>query len=81
MVRFNKKGSQKAAKYHIGEIRKSQLISTFGIGSIVDFVKDTTIIGGVDDDSRFVKSRDDSPEFLAANHTDRHNIPVFPQQG
>ena len=49
MVRFNKKGSQKAAKYHIGEIRKSQLISTFGIGSIVDFVKDTTIIGGVDD--------------------------------
>lgn len=31
-----------------GEIRKSQLITTFGVGSIVDFVRDTVIIGGVD---------------------------------
>ena len=31
-----------------GEIRQSQLIATFGIGSIVDFVRDTVIIGGVD---------------------------------
>lgn len=33
---------------HAGEVRQSQLISTFGIGSIVDFVYDTVIIGGVD---------------------------------
>ena len=32
-----------------GSIRQSQLISTFGIGSIVDFVSDTVIIAGVDD--------------------------------
>jgi len=31
-----------------GEVRQSQLITTFGIGSIVDFVRDTVIIGGVD---------------------------------
>jgi hypothetical protein len=31
-----------------GEVRQSQLITTFGIGSIVDFVCDTVIIGGVD---------------------------------
>lgn len=31
-----------------GDIRQSQLITTFGIGSIVDFVRDTVAIGGVD---------------------------------
>ncbi len=36
-------------KHHIGEIRKSQIISTYGIGSIVDFVRETAVIGGVDD--------------------------------
>jgi hypothetical protein len=33
---------------HAGEVRQSQLISTFGIGSIVDFVHDTVMIAGVD---------------------------------
>ena len=33
---------------HAGEIRQSQLITSFGIGSVVDFVNDTVIIGGVD---------------------------------
>ncbi|MDR1580487.1 MAG: DUF1998 domain-containing protein [Synergistaceae bacterium] len=33
---------------HAGEVRQSQLISTFGIGSIVDFVRDTVMIAGVD---------------------------------
>lgn len=32
-----------------GDIRQSQLINTFGIGSIVDFVSDTVIIAGTDD--------------------------------
>jgi hypothetical protein len=31
-----------------GDVRQSQLITTFGIGSIVDFVRDTVMIGGVD---------------------------------
>ena len=31
-----------------GDIRQSQLITTFGVGSMVDFVRDTVIIGGVD---------------------------------
>lgn len=31
-----------------GDLRQSQLISTFGVGSIVDFVKDTVMITGVD---------------------------------
>lgn len=46
---FRKNKKSHASKRHIGEIRKSQLISTFGIGSVVDFVNDTVIIGGVDD--------------------------------
>jgi hypothetical protein len=33
---------------HAGEIRQSQLVSTFGVGSIVDFVHDTVMIAGVD---------------------------------
>lgn len=34
---------------NVGEIRQSQLISSYGIGSMVDFLKDTVIIAGVDD--------------------------------
>lgn len=33
----------------VGEIRQNQLITTFAIGSIVDFVNDTIILAGVDD--------------------------------
>ncbi len=33
---------------YAGEIRQSQLITSFGVGSIVDFVKDTVTIAGVD---------------------------------
>ena len=32
-----------------GDMRQSQLITSFGVGSIVDFVKDTVIIAGIDD--------------------------------
>lgn len=48
---FNRKRNYSGAakKLHIGEIRKSQLLTTFGIGNIVDFVSDTAIIGGADD--------------------------------
>ena len=51
-IRFNKKRNRKpktSQKKHIGEIRKSQLMNTFGVGSMVDFVRDTAMIGGVDD--------------------------------
>lgn len=40
-------GSQQKPEY-AGDVRQSQLISTFGIGSIVDFVHDTVMIAGVD---------------------------------
>ena len=33
---------------HAGDVRQSQLISTFGVGSIIDFVHDTVMIAGVD---------------------------------
>ena len=59
-VKFNKNKSRKQTpnqKYHVGEIRKSQLMNTFGIGSIVDFVHETTMIGGIDD-----WDRDDNAE-------------------
>ena len=49
-AKFNKKNSQnQLKKVNIGEIRKSQLMSTYGIGNVVDFIKDTAIIGSVDD--------------------------------
>jgi len=35
-------------KRHVGTIRKSQLVTTYGPGSIVDFVNDTVIIAGSD---------------------------------
>lgn len=57
-VRFNKKRTRVAKKKHIGEIRKSQLMNTFGIGSMVDFVRDTTMICGVDD-----WDKDDSSDY------------------
>jgi len=34
---------------HAGKVQQSQLISTFGIGMVVDFVRDTVMIAGVDD--------------------------------
>lgn len=36
-------------KIHAGEVRQSQLITTFGVGSIVNFVSDTVMIAGTDD--------------------------------
>ena len=36
-------------KISVGDIRKSQLITTFGVGSIVDFKDDTVIIASTDD--------------------------------
>jgi len=36
-------------KISVGDIRKTQLITTFGVGSIVDFKDDTVIIASTDD--------------------------------
>lgn len=36
-------------KYYTGSIRKTQLITTFGVGSIVDFKDDTVVIASTDD--------------------------------
>lgn len=50
-AKFTNNRSQKSiSKVRIaGGVRHSQLITTYGIGSIVDFVRDTVIIAGVDD--------------------------------
>ncbi|MDR1640194.1 MAG: DUF1998 domain-containing protein [Clostridiales bacterium] len=46
--RFN--NTKKPKKTRIaGDVRQYQLISSYGIGSIVDFAKDTVMIAGVDD--------------------------------
>lgn len=43
-------GKRKTLKKRIaGTVRQNQLITSFGVGSIVDFVRDTVIIAGVDD--------------------------------
>lgn len=36
-------------KISVGDIRKTQMITTFGVGSIVDFKDDTVIIASIDD--------------------------------
>ena len=36
-------------RVYVGDIRKTQLITTFGVGSIVDFKDDTVIIASTDD--------------------------------
>ena len=36
-------------KYSVGTIRKTQLITTFGVGAIVDFKDDTVVIASTDD--------------------------------
>lgn len=45
---FARKTAAKKPRF-AGEIRQNQLITSFGVGSIVDFVSDTVIIAGVDD--------------------------------
>ena len=46
---FSIKSHSKPKKLRIaGDVRQYQLISSFGIGSVVDFARDTLIIGGVD---------------------------------
>lgn len=50
----NKDGNSSISKFSnekisVGDIRKTQLITTFGIGSIVDFKDDTVIIASTDD--------------------------------
>ena len=46
---FNKgvKPAKKKPKV-VGDVRQSQVINTFGIGSMVDFVNDTVMIAGLD---------------------------------
>ena len=43
-----RKFGKKQKPENAGDVRQSQLITSFGIGSIVDFVRDTVIIGGTD---------------------------------
>ena len=33
----------------LGELRTSQLITSFGVGAIIDFRDETAILGGADD--------------------------------
>jgi hypothetical protein len=49
--KFRNKGKRNAIqKLRVaGDVRQTQLITTYGVGSIVDFVKDTVIIAGIDD--------------------------------
>ncbi|MCM1230853.1 MAG: DUF1998 domain-containing protein [Ruminococcus flavefaciens] len=46
-------------KIFVGDIRKTQMITTFGVGSIVDFKNHTVVIASVDD---WDKNPDDSEE-------------------
>ena len=39
---------KKNEKVVVGSIRQSQLITTFGVGSMVDFVDHTVIMSGID---------------------------------
>ena len=36
-------------KISVGDIRKTQLITTYGVGAIVDFKNDTVVISSTDD--------------------------------
>jgi hypothetical protein len=49
--KFNNKNKRTATrKIRIaGDVRQTQLITAYGVGSIIDFIKDTVIIAGVDD--------------------------------
>ena len=43
-------GQEAPCKSHeLGELRTSQLITSYGVGTIVDFKEETAIIGGADD--------------------------------
>ena len=44
----NKKNSMFKSRI-VGDIRQTQLITTYGVGSIVDFINDTVMIAGIDD--------------------------------
>lgn len=45
---FGNKGVRSKNKKVVGDVRQTQLITTFGCGSIIDFVDDTVIIAGTD---------------------------------
>ena len=49
-ARFNLKGNTRRDSNRIvGEVHQTQLITTHGVGSVVDFLNDTAIIAGIDD--------------------------------
>lgn len=49
-AKFSTKGKSKwANKRVVGDVRQTQLITTYGVGSVVDFVRDTVITAGIDD--------------------------------
>ena len=49
--KFNNKNKRNTAQRIrvAGDVRQTQLINTYGVGSIVDFIKDTVVIAGIDD--------------------------------
>lgn len=49
--KFNNKSKRNTLQRNrvAGDVRQTQLINTYGVGSIVDFVKDTVVIAGIDD--------------------------------
>ncbi len=49
-AKFNIKGKYgKKQKRVVGDVRQSQVVSVYGVGAIVDFLRDTVIIAGVDE--------------------------------
>ena len=50
-------GEKETKYFPVGELRQSQLITTYSIGSIVDFVNDTVMITGIDDWDKNIDSR------------------------
>jgi len=48
-AKFNAKGKSKRDSGRVvGDARQTQLITTYGVGAIVNFVKDTVIVAGID---------------------------------
>jgi len=49
-AKFNTKSKlRRDSNRFVGDVRQSQLITSYGVGSIVNFIRDTVMIAGVDD--------------------------------
>lgn len=56
-AKYEKMECESFKKRNVGEIRQNQLITSFGVGAIVDFVDDTVVIANIDDWNTDVKYR------------------------